>query len=243
MHATARGFWAIVLGIGASPVISTPAAVAQGMMNAPGSLGGYGAASSGSFATLGSSGPIIPYAGNFGGFMPYRMGGGSSLSFSSRGTSATGSTRTPFSLSSTTGGLTSMSGGMGRGFGDGLALFVPRLARWDGARRRDAPADAGRGQHERDAAELRLLVLSAAEVTGAVLLWRGHVDVIASRSRAAADAARAVRPDRCRDRRSRRPERAGFVRGRRCERVIPMWPPPYFSARAGCRSRVRCLLA
>jgi len=72
---------------------------------------------------MGVGGPIIPYAGNFGGFMPYRMGGGSSLSFSSRGTSAMGSTRTPFSLSQMTGGMTSMSGGMGQGFGARTRAF------------------------------------------------------------------------------------------------------------------------
>ena len=125
MHATARGFWAIVLGIGASPVISTPAAVAQGMTSAPGSLGGYGAASSGSFATLGSSGPIIPYAGNFGGFMPIALAVAAVFPSHSRGASATGSTRTLFCLSSTTGGLTSMSGGMGPGFVHGLVPFCP----------------------------------------------------------------------------------------------------------------------
>ena len=72
---------------------------------------------------MGVGGPIIPYAGNFGGFMPYRMGGGSSLSFQSRGASAMESTRIPFSLSPMTGGMTSMSGGMGQGFGARTRAF------------------------------------------------------------------------------------------------------------------------
>ena len=68
-------------------------------------------------ASMGGGGPVIPYAGNFGGFMPYRMGGGSNLSFSSHGTSAMESTRTSFSLSPMTGGMSSMSGGLGQGLG------------------------------------------------------------------------------------------------------------------------------
>ena len=116
MRVTLRGLLAGVLLIGESTAIGTPSAWAQG----PGSrstLGGYGATQSNSMASMGGGSPIIPYAGNFGGFMPYRMGGGSSLSFSSRGTSAMGSARTSFSLSPMTGGMTSMSGGMGQGFG------------------------------------------------------------------------------------------------------------------------------
>jgi len=74
-------------------------------------------------AGMGTGSPIIPYAGNFGGFMPYRMGGGSSLSFQSRGASAMESTRTPFSLSPMTGGMTSMSDGMGQGFGARARVF------------------------------------------------------------------------------------------------------------------------
>jgi hypothetical protein len=111
MHASARGFWAIVLGIGVSLLIGARAAEAQGM-STPGSLGGYGAASSGSFAGMGGSGAIIPYAGNFGGFMPYRMGGGGSLSLSTRGTAVMGSPRTSFSLSPMSSGMSSRSGGV-----------------------------------------------------------------------------------------------------------------------------------
>ena len=48
------------------------------------SLGGYGGSMPAAASGMGMSGPVIPYAGQFGGFMPYRMGGGS-LSFQSRG--------------------------------------------------------------------------------------------------------------------------------------------------------------
>jgi hypothetical protein len=66
---------------------------------------------------MGMGGPVIPYAGTFGGFMPYRMGSGS-LSFQSRGTSPMASGRTSFSLSS-------MSGGMRQGLGMGSSPFAP----------------------------------------------------------------------------------------------------------------------
>jgi hypothetical protein len=64
-------------------------------------LGGYGAASSMATAGMGGSGQIIPYGGSLSGFMPYRMGGGASaLSFTSRNSSALGSSRSSFRLSS-----------------------------------------------------------------------------------------------------------------------------------------------
>ena len=55
---------------------------------------------------------MIPYAGSFGGFMPYRMsgGGGGGLSFSSRKTSVMDSSRTSFNLAP-------MSSGTLTGFG------------------------------------------------------------------------------------------------------------------------------
>jgi hypothetical protein len=121
MRAALRRFLACVLLLWGGSVIGMPSAKAQ----SPGSrssLGGYGATASGSMASMGVGGPIIPYAGNFGGFMPYRMGGGSSLSFQSRGASAMESTRTSFSLGPMTSGTTSMSGGMGQGFGARLLL-------------------------------------------------------------------------------------------------------------------------
>jgi hypothetical protein len=63
---------------------------------------------------MGGSGPmIIPYGGMFEGFMPSRMGGGSPFSFRSRPTAAMESARTSFSLSPLSGGMSSMSGGLG----------------------------------------------------------------------------------------------------------------------------------
>jgi hypothetical protein len=75
-----------------------------------GSLGGYGSAARDSMTSMGSTGSsFIPYAGSFGGFMPYRMGGESTLVFRTRGASAIGSSRPAFSLAPMTGGLSSMS--------------------------------------------------------------------------------------------------------------------------------------
>jgi hypothetical protein len=92
------------------------AAVAQTASTGEGrSLGGYGGSMTDTGSGMGMSGPVIPYAGKFGGFMPYRMGGGGGLSFQTRGTSPIGSGRTSFSLSPTSGGMSSMSGGLGAG--------------------------------------------------------------------------------------------------------------------------------
>jgi hypothetical protein len=104
-------------------VIGVSAAHAQGS-DARGSLGGYGGSMSNLDSGMGMGGSVIPYAGKFGGFMPYRMSGSSSLSFQSRGTSALGSMRTSFSLSPMSGGMSSMSGGTSPGFGaGGLSSF------------------------------------------------------------------------------------------------------------------------
>ena len=85
MRSGLRRFLACVLLLAGGSVISMPSATAQ-TIGSRSSLGGYGGATRGnSMTSMGVGGPIIPYAGNFGGFMPYRMGGGSSLSFSSRG--------------------------------------------------------------------------------------------------------------------------------------------------------------
>jgi hypothetical protein len=121
MRAILRAFLAGVLLIGVHSAISIPSAWAQSLGSFS-SLGGYGATPGNSMASLGG-GPIIPYAGNLGGFMPYRMGGGSSLSFQSRGASAMASTRTSFSLSPMTGGMSSMSGSMDQGFGARTRAF------------------------------------------------------------------------------------------------------------------------
>ena len=85
------------------------------------SLGGYGAISVESMSRTGNS-PLIPYAGGFAGFMPYRMGGGGALVYQTRRTSAMAPVRSSFSLSSASqrmgsnGGSVLMSGprsGMG----------------------------------------------------------------------------------------------------------------------------------
>jgi hypothetical protein len=100
----------------------TPAARAQGL--ARGSLGGYGGEMSSLDSGMGMSGPVIPYAGKFGGFMPYRMGGSGSgtLSFQSRGIGAMGSVRSSFSLSPMS-GMSSMGGGMSQGSGVRASSF------------------------------------------------------------------------------------------------------------------------
>jgi hypothetical protein len=120
MRAGSRAFLASVLLIGGEWAFGTPSIRAQSL-DSRSSLGGYGATASSSMASMGGS-PIIPYAGNFGGFMPYRTGGGSSLSFQSRGASAM-DTRTQFGLIPMTGGMTSMSGSMGQGFGARTRVF------------------------------------------------------------------------------------------------------------------------
>jgi len=122
MRAALRRFLWCVLLIGGVMATGRPAVMGQGL-GPRSSLGGYGATASSSMASRGVGGPIIPYAGNFGGFMPYRMGGGSSLSFQSRGASAMESTRTRFSLAPITGGMTSNSDGMGQGFGARTRAF------------------------------------------------------------------------------------------------------------------------
>ena len=122
MRTTWRAFLVGVILIGGCLTNGKPSAKAQSV-GPRSSLGGYGATASSSMTSMGVGGPIIPYAGNFGGFMPYRMGGGSNLSFQSRGESAMASTRASFSLSPLNGGMTSMSAGMGQGFGARTRAF------------------------------------------------------------------------------------------------------------------------
>ena len=74
MRAARQAFLAGTLLTGLSMAIGGPSARAQGS-STPRSLGGYGATSGNSMAGMGVGSPIIPYAGNFSGFMPYRMGG------------------------------------------------------------------------------------------------------------------------------------------------------------------------
>ncbi len=96
--------------LGTTPARAQAARTGEGR-----SLGGYGGVMTEAGSGTGMSGPAIPYAGKFGGFMPYRMGGSGSLSFQSRGTSPMGSGRTTFSLSPPSGGMSSMSGGTSKG--------------------------------------------------------------------------------------------------------------------------------
>ena len=115
-----RGAFALV----AASVLSAASAEAQGQ----GSLGGYGAAPVYSTPGMGGggSGPmVIPYGGMFEGFMPSRMGGGSSLAFRSRPSAAMGSARTSFSLSP-------LSGGMGQS--RGAARMAPAFGAPSGMR-------------------------------------------------------------------------------------------------------------
>ena len=99
------------------PALRTAPRASAQIVNSSRSLGGYGAASTSSTASMGSSSTMIPYAGSFGGFMPYRMssGGGSGLSFSTRGSSVMESSRTSFSLAP-----------MSSGMGTGLSLAASR---------------------------------------------------------------------------------------------------------------------
>ena len=115
MRLAFRGFLTLIAGF--AFLVGT--AKAQG-------LGGYGAAPVYSNPGMGGgSGPmIIPYGGMFEGFMPSRMGGGSSLGFRSRPSAAMGSARTSFSLSP-------LSGGMGQNRG---ARMAPSFGRPGGLR-------------------------------------------------------------------------------------------------------------
>jgi hypothetical protein len=88
-----------------------------------GSLGGYGAVSGPAMSSMG--GALIPYAGSYGGFMPYRMGGGSALSFGARSPASMGSPRTSFSLTPLSRGMSSMADRPRRGFGAGGGFVAP----------------------------------------------------------------------------------------------------------------------
>lgn len=94
-----------------------------------GSLGGYGASMGSAGSGMGGGSMIIPYGGRTEGFMPGRMGGGSSLSFQTRPSAAMSPARGSFGLaptagamSGTGGGSRSGLGGMGRGLGSRSAM-------------------------------------------------------------------------------------------------------------------------
>jgi hypothetical protein len=126
MRTAKRAFLVGVVLLGGSLAIGTPGASAQSL-GSRSPLGGYGAASSGPSAGMGGGGSVvIPFGGNFVGFMPYRMGGNSSLSFGARSTSAMDSSRAPFSLAPMSGAMSSMSRGISQGAGTsprGLSSF------------------------------------------------------------------------------------------------------------------------
>jgi hypothetical protein len=109
----------LALMVGAYLIAGAGPASAQDDLNGR-SLGGYGAISVEAMPRTGDS-PLIPYAGGFAGFMPYRMGGGGALAFETRRTSAMALVRSSFSLSSASGGM-----------GSGSRLFLgsgPRIGR------------------------------------------------------------------------------------------------------------------
>ena len=140
MRLTMRGTLALV-AVGGVLSLTGAAATAQGP--GTGSLGGYGAASSfaGSGMGGGGSGPmIIPYGGMFEGFMPSRMGGGSSLSYRSRPSAAMGSARTSFSLSPLSGSM-----GQSRGARMAPAFGPPSGLRLGGGMGQRPPGASGMG--------------------------------------------------------------------------------------------------
>jgi hypothetical protein len=125
MRLASRALIAATLLIGWSVAIGAPSASAQAL-DTRGSLGGYGGSMANTDSRMGgNSGPVIPYGGKTEGFMPYRLGGGSTLSYQSRSSSSMESTRPSFSLSPMPGGTSSsMSGGMGRASGSRTGMSV-----------------------------------------------------------------------------------------------------------------------
>jgi hypothetical protein len=95
------GTW--ILMVGGCVTLGTNSAAGQGFLSS-GSLGGFGASATGSMGTGGARNPSIPYAGSFGGFMPYSVADGSRLAFTDRRTLAPGFSRMAFGFS-----MTSMS--------------------------------------------------------------------------------------------------------------------------------------
>lgn len=121
MRSTTRGV--VFAGVLAA-VVAADAGAQMPVTGAGASLGGYGGSLTDAGPGMGGGGgAAIPFAGRFGGFMPYRMGGGGGggLSFSAptRGAAPAAAGRAPF-------GLTPMSGGMG-GQGLGAGSRVPSV--------------------------------------------------------------------------------------------------------------------
>jgi hypothetical protein len=121
MRTLKRTIPAVILTVAVGQPLRVDLAWAQGY----GSLGGYGATRGNTDPGMGSGGTIIPYAGKFGGFMPYRMGGGGSLSFRPLPTAMMGASRPSFSLGPMSEGMSSMSGRMGQGVGARLRTLSP----------------------------------------------------------------------------------------------------------------------
>lgn len=118
MRAKAHFCWPAAILLAGSLALGGQTACAQRPATSA-SLGGYGASAGGSGMSMGSTSPIIPYAGTFGGFMPYRMvSGPGALSFSRRDSSTIGSLRTPLRLSPMP-AMTAAAGGMTAGTGAG----------------------------------------------------------------------------------------------------------------------------
>lgn len=91
--------------------LASPSAPAQEFGGPGPSLGGFGASTAVAMPGAGVGGPmIIPYGGTFEGFMPGRMGGGSTPSFGTRPIAPMRTGRRSFSLSPPTGGMSGISG-------------------------------------------------------------------------------------------------------------------------------------
>jgi hypothetical protein len=110
MPAISRRTASALLGIVLAATTTT--ASAQGLgSSAP--LGGYGATSNDATGGMTVTSPmIIPYAGTFEGFMPGRMGGGSTLSLRSRPSTAEGAGRAPLRLAPRSVEMSAMSRGL-----------------------------------------------------------------------------------------------------------------------------------
>jgi hypothetical protein len=115
MRMKSDGF-AVILVVGAIVGFKTSTATAQ-FSGGGTPLGGYGAEVGVAGSGMGGGPMVIPYGGMTEGFMPGRMGGGSSLSFRSRPTSTMSPSRASSSFFSFPGGMFSAAGGMGRGTG------------------------------------------------------------------------------------------------------------------------------
>ena len=116
MRSWARVILVVGLSLACLPFLGASPAGAQGL-NTGDSLGGYGGSMGAVGSNMSMSGPVIPYAGTFGGFMPARMEGSGGLRFQPRGGATLGSGRTLFRMSA-------MSGEMGSSMGSSVRSFT-----------------------------------------------------------------------------------------------------------------------